>query len=142
MEQHRRPMSEIAHCIEVLHHCIAKSRQFWPAVHGLANRWVNEVEDLFMVPNTFGELPIEPAKRVLFGAPNSSAGRTGSIEEPPGLAPCVGDDRIKTVTDEEEESVVTTRSVEILPCSGTGIGNVDDRNGGHIPLWPVARRCA
>jgi hypothetical protein len=38
--------------------------------------------------------------------------------------------------------VVTTCSVEILSSSGTGIGNVDDRNGGHVPLWPVARSCA
>ena len=142
MKQHRRPMSEVAHCLEVLHHGVTKARQFWPAVHGLAHRWVNEVEHLFMVPDTFGELAVEPAKRVLFCAPNRSAGRPGSIEEPLGLAPCVGDDRIKTVADEEEESVVTTCSVEILSSSGTGIGNVDDRNGGHVPLWPVARSCA
>jgi hypothetical protein len=38
--------------------------------------------------------------------------------------------------------VVTTRSVEILSCSRTGVGNVNDRNGGHVPLWPAARSCA
>ena len=70
MEQYRRPMSEVAHRLEMLHHCVAKAREFWPAIHGLANRWVNEVEDLFVVTNSFGEFPIEPAEGVLFGAPN------------------------------------------------------------------------
>ena len=74
MKQHRRSMSEVAHCFEMLHHCVAKAGKFWPAVHGLANRRVNEVEDLFMVSNSFGEFPIEPAEGVLFGASNCRAG--------------------------------------------------------------------
>jgi hypothetical protein len=74
MEQHRRPMSKVAHRLEVLNHCVAKAWEFWPAVHGLADRRVNEVEDLFVVPNSFGEFPIEPPEGVLFGAPNCSTG--------------------------------------------------------------------
>ena len=74
MKQHCRSMSEVGHCLEMLHHCIAEAGKFWPAVHGFANRRVNEVEDLFMVSNSFGEFAVEPAKWVLFGAPDGSAG--------------------------------------------------------------------
>ncbi|CAB4817026.1 unannotated protein [freshwater metagenome] len=129
-------MCECAHHIEVLNHRIAKTGEFWPPVHLIGCGRIDKIEYFLVITHSLREFTVEPTQWVLFVSHDCGTDRPRSIKEALGGDPGIGDDVIETMARKEKKSVVATGCIERLAGSGTGSRDVNNGNGGHVPLWP------